>query len=490
MRKVAIIHSPPHGEVPFRNIGLIYLQTALLESGFDVKFVDISYEEDKNKTDFYGKIINYLSKKVGHVGDMPDLRLLLGVVFPDDVGFKDNISSIILEKVNEYFSRVKDIADVFIFSNNVLTMYFSCALAKRLKRHGKFTIGGGPTVHFLPFTMFSLFSDVYDYVIIGEGEEIIVKLLRNMDDKGIKDLRGLYYKDGNEIIGSGKYYNCDISKPRVLNFQGIVIKDFIPIIAGRGCPHRCRFCSEVNYWNKYRVRAVEEIINEMVVQSRKYNISNFHFHDDSINANLNWFDRFLHQLTRLNSVCKWESFCTPYGLNERRVEKMKESGCVLLKMGVQSFSENVLRLMGRPTNVEAVINTIKYCVNYGISMHFDLLTCFPGEKREDHEVNLRVLEELYGISDNIYFSPNPFYLSLGSFTALNPLRYNIKIKYYNDQSLPPMPKWISDIIKKSGEFPEKFIYDISEKEVKRRLDDYHRILIKYNKDYLFLGRTY
>lgn len=489
--KIAIIHSPPHGEVPFRNIGLIYLQTVLIESGYDVRFIDISYEEDRNKTDFYEDMINYLSQRVGRVGDMPDLYLLLSVVFPEEVNLENKLSSIILSKVDKYYNQIKDIADVYLFSNNVLTMYFSSSLAIRLKKYGKITIGGGPATHFPPFTRFALLSGIYDYIISGEGEEIILKLISNINDKRHLKAEGLYYVNRGEVQGRGKVYNSKINIPKYLNFRNIVINDFIPALAGRGCPHRCRFCSESNYWEKFRIRDYRDVIDEMKYQYKKYNIDSFHFHDDSINGNLKWFDNFLLALIEAGGRFKWESFCTPFGLNEKRIEKMRSSGCVLLKMGVQSFSDRVLKLMGRPAYTKQTIETIKQCVRYGISMHFDLLTSFPGETEEDHKINLRILEELFSFSDKIYFSPNPFYLSIGSETANNFNRYNIRIKYYsiNETPLSNIPVKLKEIIQKSGRFPESFHYSISEQQVKRRLEDYHKLLIRYNKDYLFLGRN-
>lgn len=487
--KISVVHSPPHGEVPFRNIGLIYLQTVLLEKGYDVNYFDISFIEDRDKKDFYDKIIRYLSKKVGRVGDMPDLELLLGVAFPEDFESRGELTSVITDKVNKYFNLIKDRADVFIFSNNVLTMYFSCALAKRLRDYGKITIGGGPTTHFIPFTRFTLLSGIYDYVVVGEGEEVIIPLLDSIDKKKKIKKAGIYYCSEGEVYGKGKAFKSSISEPSLLNFRNIAINDFIPVLAGRGCLHKCKFCSEPHYWPKYRVRPYMDVINEMNFQYKEYNINNFHFHDDSINANLMWFDCFINQLIKNSEAYQWESFCTPFGLNEKRIEKMKESGCVLLKMGVQSFSENVLKLMGRPTNVKAVIKTIKDCIKYDISMHFDLLTCFPGEREEDHKVNLQILEELYNISDKIYFSPNPFYLSIGSDTMINYEKYGIGITYYDINSMPIKSRRLKEVLKKSGNFPELLIQVIDEKEIRKRVDDYHKLLIRYNKDYLFLGRA-
>jgi len=482
--RIVIIHSPPHGEVPFRNIGLTYLYS-ILKNNYDTEYVDISYIEDNKKTDYYKEMIEYLSQKVGRVGDLPDLSLLLSVIFPEYFNKTTTIAELILKKVDRYFEILKDRGDIFLFSNNVLTMYFSSALAKRLKQYGKITIGGGTTTHFIPFTRFALFSMIYDFVVIGEGEEVLPSLLNDIIRREYPQIAGVYYKKGDNIIGKGRHYNRDINKPEKVDLSGNIIKDFIPIIAGRGCPHRCRFCSESYYWKRFRIRNVESVIDEMYYQYGLYGIKDFHFHDDAINANLHWFDNFIKKLAIRSVGFRWESFCTPYGLHKRRLELMKESGCVLLKMGVQSFSDNVLRRMGRPSNSATVLNTILNSVKIGISMHFDLLTCFPGETEKDHKENIKALKRIYDFSNKVYFSPNPFYLSTGSYTMMKPKEYNIKMKYFD---CDPLPTNLSQIVEKSGKFPDSFEYGIDTQTVRKRLDDYHKILIGQNKDYLFLGR--
>ena len=49
-------------------------------------------------------------------------------------------------------------------------------------------------------------------------------------------------------------------------------------------------------------------------------------------------------------------------------------------------------------------------------MHYDMLICFPGESYVGHRHNLRMIEEIFPETSTVYFSLNPFYLSIGSDT--------------------------------------------------------------------------
>jgi hypothetical protein len=228
------------------------------------------------------------------------------------------------------------------------------------------------------------------------------------------------------------------------------------------------------------------VIAEMEWGAHEYHNGNFHFHDDLINGNTPWLDRFTSTLIERNHKFTWESFCSPDGLTPDRLAAMRRSGCVLLKLGVQSFAPHVLQSMRRGQNVEFVKTAILAAIRSGISMHYDMLTCFPTETEEDHRLNLRTIEEIYSESRDVFFSPNPFYLSLGSETMLQPSAYGLTLVAFDSHTLPAPAAAMVDA---SGSFPVSFSYPLARETVLRRLSELGELLKKYNKDYLYLGKT-
>ena len=61
---------------------------------------------------------------------------------------------------------------------------------------------------------------------------------------------------------------------------------FSPIITSRGCPAKCTFCSANRVWgDNYRLRSVDNVIEEMRILKHEYNIEELMFEDDNVTAN-------------------------------------------------------------------------------------------------------------------------------------------------------------------------------------------------------------
>jgi radical SAM superfamily enzyme YgiQ (UPF0313 family) len=483
--KIVLVHSPPHGEVPFRNMGLAYIQAVLEKQGFETELLDISLEEDRAHTDFYSDYILFLSQKVGDVGDYTQLRILLETAYPELFDSILPVSRTIIKAIDRHFERVIAAGDIFLFTLNVLTQYFASGMAIRLRKQGKKTIAGGPNLGFVPLRNLLLLGGFFDCVVQGEGEPVIKNIIENIENGKLRKIPSVSFLEGKKAVHNESGSAPDIDSLPIPCFRDTLINDFIPVLSSRGCPRKCSFCSEPFNWASYRFRKPQSVVDEMMKGYEKYGLKNFHFHDDLINGNLKWLDEFVKILIERKNNFQWESFCSPEGLNPERLDLMKESGCVLLKLGIQSFSQNVLRLMRRKKQVEFLKNAIIHSSKIGISMHYDMLICFPGETEDDHRRNVGFIEEVYSECRDVYFSPNPFYLSVGSETFLNPEKYGIRIKLFNPEELPHM---LSETVRASGNFPDGFEYGIPGETVIKRMEDMGNLLKKHNKDYLYLGK--
>jgi hypothetical protein len=484
--RVALVHSPPHGEVDFLNIGLAYLQAVLEKHGCETTCHDICFAEHHAGTDFYDDYVLELGRRIGgDVGDGVDPRLLLQVVRPRAFDRLTPIASTILDKVERHLPRVCDSADVFLFSVNVLTQYFASALAARLRAMGKRTAAGGPNLGFAPLRRLLLLSGAFDAVAQGDGEGLVVDLATRLAERVEPDLPGVSWLDARgEIRESPPAPALPIDALPIPSFRGMTFTYFVPILASRGCPRRCAFCSETSK-ERYRQRAPEAVVAEMQQAPSRYRHRNFHFHDDLVNASPAWIDSFCSLLREGGERFTWESFCGPEGLTPARLETMAAAGCVLLKLGVQSFSDHVLGLMRRRSGAGAIRQAIVHGDRIGISMRYDMLTCFPGETDDDHRRNLEQIEAIFAETKGVHFSPNPFYLSIGSETHLRHEAFGISLEHFDPDTLP-VP--LAGMVRACGSFPVGFRYGIAQQTVRQRMRDLGEILRRHGKDYLYLGQ--
>lgn len=485
-KRVVLIHSPPHGEVPFRHIGLAYLQAVLEHSGQECILFDISLKEDLSKSDFYVEYIRYLSEGIGDMGDGPDPLILSQVTHPEWFPEILPISRTIRSKAEAYLDRVYQAGDVYLFTVNTLTVYFAAALAHMIRQRGGRTVAGGPNTGFAPLRQLLLRLGAFDAVVQGEGDAIVVDLVRWMRSELSAPPPGTHWIEQDHLHSLPPLPPVGLDELPPPVFRGTLIREFVPILSSRGCPRKCSFCSETSNWVSWRFRNAASVVAEMDARAAQFGCTSFHFHDDSINGSLKFMDQFCELLTAKGSPYTWESFCCPEGLDDERLTRMRTAGCVLLKVGVQSFSPNVLLAMRRRPDPELLKRSILFGASLGISIRFDMLIGFPGETDDDHQKNLEALNEILSQAPEVYFSPNPFYLSLGSETMLNAESYGIQIRYFDPSQLPEPAR---QVVQASGQFPVGHTYGIQRSVLVQRMRDMGEILSRQNKDYQYLGRT-
>jgi len=241
-----------------------------------------------------------------------------------------------------------------------------------------------------------------DYVVMSEGEERLVKLIDCLNAGKPPDFDGIAYRDSGALKVrpvEGKIKDLD-SVPfpaRDLVDMESYIKIGAPyapfsykkrvaqILATRGCPNKCNFCSTVSYWGRVlRFRSVDNIIGEMRILKDKYGIEEIQFVDDNMTAN----KKFARELfTRMKEFdFKW---CTPHGLmfnslDAELIKLMADSGAYQLTFAIESASPRVLKeIIHKDVNLGAVRGIVTEAHKYDISVHGMFVMGFPGEKKEE-----------------------------------------------------------------------------------------------------------
>ena len=106
-----------------------------------------------------------------------------------------------------------------------------------------------------------------DYIVMGEGEETIVEFMikKNSSEKDkLKEVQGLGYKFKNEIfINPRRQRRTDLDEIALPDWKSFEVKKYhenrfvggmysenitVPILATRGCPYQCTYCSAPNMW--------------------------------------------------------------------------------------------------------------------------------------------------------------------------------------------------------------------------------------------------
>ena len=283
-----------------------------------------------------------------------------------------------------------------------------------------FMVAGGEHVTALP--EFSLQNSKLDAIILGEGELIfpsLIKAFRNNED--FQHIKGLAFKDrttGKMVVNMNEQRIADLDSIPWPDWDNFPIEKYIesdfqngvnrgrsmPIVATRGCPHRCSFCSNMKMWaGIYKVRNPADVVSEMENYMKKWEIVNFNFQDLTAFLSKQWIlklsgeivSRGLHISWQLPSGIRAENFDNEVALS------VYKAGCKNMAFAPESASSEILASVKKDVDLEQIEKAIKVAVANDINLSCFLVIGFPLETIETLRMALKFVKKLayLGVSD-------------------------------------------------------------------------------------------
>ncbi len=264
---------------------------------------------------------------------------------------------------------------------------------------------GGPHCTFLQKQSLLDVPDA-DICVIGEGEEVIIDIVRYLQGKKkLSDVHGIYYRDRN-LIKSGKplkvIENLD-SLPfparhlvekydyGTLSFGYKIKKKVTSLITSKGCPFHCRFCSRygnlIKDWG-FRKRSAENIVNEIQEIYGKYRsvmIVDDNFLADNKRA-LRIFDMLLESGVNIDLLIEGARVDTA---DKELYVKMKKVGVKFIFFGVESGNQDVLDFYNKKTTLQQIRKAIDLArkMDFFIAAGFILGAPIETKKHIENTIN-------------------------------------------------------------------------------------------------------
>ncbi len=242
----------------------------------------------------------------------------------------------------------------------------------------------------------TLEEESIDLVCVGEGEGALVELAEALEGRGevdgIPSLAGRWRgrKFANPVrppledLDSLPFPDRSIFDPsRLAPDQA----ERITVMASRGCPYRCRYCSNHAQKNVYppggryvRFRSVDNVLAEIEeLAADAQGIDHVRFDDDILTLRPAWFREFVREYPRrvaLPFICNSRADL----LDEERIAALKKAGCKTVCMGIESGNPGLRRdVLGRKMTDRQIIDAFRLCRKYGIGTVSLNMMGFPGE---------------------------------------------------------------------------------------------------------------
>ena len=290
---------------------------------------------------------------------------------------------------------------------------------------------------------------------LGEGEETIIEICNVIEEgKSIGGINGIaYINEAGEFVKTSKrerirnldniampaweYFPVDIYFNEKL-FFGVTNERTLPILATRGCPYTCTFCSSPDMWGtRYFVRSAKNVVDEIEFLADTYLVKNVDIYDLTAIVNARWIKEFCNEILDRNLVITWQ---LPSGTRSEAITPevlaiMKKSGCTGVSYAPESGSDRMLKMLQKKISLNHMLEAIENTRKAGIIVKLNMILGFPDETHNDIWRTIIFLLKCswYGAHD---MGPNPFYPIPG--TALFEELYQenrIDIrheKYYDD----------------------------------------------------------
>lgn len=291
------------------------------------------------------------------------------------------------------------------------------------KYPSKPVIFAGARLRFMALPIQVLDSEFVDFVLMGEGEQSLPKLLNALKNKSdVSNIKGIGYKKNNQKFFTENedytpvdrtfnlpYHLLDMEKyARRLD---IGVKRCFSIFTSRGCPFKCKFClNSSTLWDNTKMRfyTIESIIKNISVLVNDYKADAITILDENFFINEARVIEICHALKKANFNVIYRAagrVDTLSNYKESTWKLMKEVGFAGIAIGIESGSQKILNYLNKGISLQLIYNIDNILTKYGFFKSYNFMPFVPTESIDDVKETLRLIIDLAKTSK---YCPYPF----------------------------------------------------------------------------------
>lgn len=260
----------------------------------------------------------------------------------------------------------------------------------------------------------------------GEGEETILELL---EGKARQEVQSIAFIDQGELSVTPKRKRIkDLASIAWPDWSGVPLELYLdyglgynspmgkrsmPMLASRGCPYQCTFCSSAGMWGtNWFPRDIEDLISEIKYYIKRYRIDHVDFHDLTAVINRKWTLDFCQRLKEENLAITW---ALPAGtrseaLDSEVLKALYESGCARMIYAPESGDEITLKRIKKRVNLPKMMNSIKEALQIGHLVKVHIIMGLPDQTKKEVLNNFLFISKLalIGVHDVSCFGYSPY----------------------------------------------------------------------------------
>jgi radical SAM superfamily enzyme YgiQ (UPF0313 family) len=318
--------------------------------------------------------------------------------------------------------------DLVGISSPTPLIYEAWEAAALAKKHGAFTVLGGPHLTLMPDE--SMQRPEVDLVVRGEAETTIIEILQAIEETGQQgnradalrlpdepwsSIEGLSYRDsdGQIVHNRDRKLRRDIEGipwpayhlfkiDRYTNLQPLTdgfdahARSYT-LVTSRGCPYQCIYCSKPITGNTWRARSPEGVVAEWRYLVQEMGATEIGITDDVWNLDLDRAKEICRLLIAEGLVqVPW---VTVHGMRADHTDAelfqlMKQAGCKRVGFGVESGNQAVLDSIRKRQRLDDVRMAFKHAKAAGLQTMGFFIFGLPADTEESMDDTIRFALEL------------------------------------------------------------------------------------------------
>ena len=342
------------------------------------------------------------------------LTTIVKQIVDDSLMYSESIS-----KLN--FDEIID-ADIIFISINTFNAIRGYALADEFRKKSNSIIVFGGMHASLDFTEA---IEYCDYILRGDGDELIVEFVRAIGNGRKIDFPGVVYKSDEEIINSGERdqpNNIETIPDRTLVYDySRLAKKFDTlwpqVHASRGCPHNCDYCSVIEHFGrKVRTRTPENVVED-IRQAIAFHKRSFFprlnnvvwIKDDNFPEGREWAILVLKAI--IGSGIKYNFSVQARfeaGFDDELLKLMKQAGFIELALGIEFLDDDSFKEFHKKSNYSEIVRSIENIQSHGIGVRGLFIV---GAERDTIGVGAKIAKFVIdhkikgGLVQSLFFTP-------------------------------------------------------------------------------------
>lgn len=251
-------------------------------------------------------------------------------------------------------------------------------------------------------------SGEIDFCILQEGEATLLELVEALEKSDHRSKQHFRHISGIATLDEDGQYRPTILRPRIKDLDAlpypawdlVPMENYLasgssfgvskgrnmPIVASRGCPYACAFCSNVDMWaGKWSARNSHAVVDEIEHYVSEYRANNFDFYDLTMIVRKDWILAFCAELEKRQLDINYQlpSGTRCEAIDQEVAAALQRTGCCHIVYAPESGSERTLRRIGKQISLRRVVSSMKSSVNVGTFVKANIVLGFPGDGHLD-----------------------------------------------------------------------------------------------------------